>query len=126
MGVSAHDAIKHDLLHTETFGPLSVLVECDDEQEWMALTNQFHGSLTATLHHEPRDADLASCWLRNVEDFAGRIISNGWPTGMEIGPATQHGGPYPASLDGRSTSVGFASMERFVRPVCYQNGFHDA
>ena len=65
--------------------------------------------------------DFTSQWLSIAERFAGRIIHNGWPTGMEIGPATQHGGPYPASLDGNSTSVGYASLRRFLRPICYQN-----
>ena len=87
----------------------------------MRVAGEFHGSLTTTLHTEASDNDFALDWLKVSERFAGRIILNGWPTGMEIGAATQHGGPFPASLDGRSTSVGHASLERFVRPVCYQN-----
>lgn len=109
------------LLHCETFGPVSLLVRCQDEQEMLAVAERFHGSLTTTLHADEGDTTFASQWLPIAERFAGRIIFNGWPTGMEIGAATQHGGPYPASLDGNSTSVGDASMRRFVRPVCYQN-----
>ncbi|TWU16443.1 aldehyde dehydrogenase (NADP(+)) [Allorhodopirellula heiligendammensis] len=109
------------LLHCETFGPVSLLVRCHDEQEMLAVAQQFTGSLTTTLHADSGDADFTSRWLPIAEQFAGRIVYNGWPTGMEIGPATQHGGPYPASLDGNSTSVGYASLRRFLRPVCYQN-----
>ncbi|EMI57370.1 ketoglutarate semialdehyde dehydrogenase [Rhodopirellula sallentina SM41] len=109
------------LLHGETFGPVSLVVRYRDEDEMLAIANQFEGSLTTTIHRGPDDESLVQRWLRIAERFAGRIVYNGWPTGMEIGPATQHGGPYPASLDGNSTSVGFASLRRFVRPVCYQN-----
>ncbi len=112
---------RDGLLHCETFGPVSLLVRCHDEEEMLAVARQFTGSLTTTLQASEGDADFTSDWLPIAEQFAGRIIHNGWPTGMEIGPATQHGGPYPASLDGNSTSVGYASLRRFVRPVCYQN-----
>ena len=117
----ANTAIQTNLLHCETFGPVSMLVRCRDETEMLSVAKQFHGSLTATVHAEPSDQSFVDLWLPIAERFAGRIVRNGWPTGMEIGPATQHGGPYPASLDGRSTSIGHASLERFVRPVCYQN-----
>lgn len=112
---------RDGLLHCETFGPVSLLVRCRDEEEMLAVARQFRGSLTATLHANEADLDFTSQWLSIAERFAGRIIHNGWPTGMEIGPATQHGGPYPASLDGNSTSVGYASLRRFLRPICYQN-----
>lgn len=117
----ANTAIQNNLLHCETFGPVSMLVRCRDETEMLSVANQFHGSLTATVHADQSDQSFIDQWLPIAERFAGRIVRNGWPTGMEVGPATQHGGPYPASLDGRSTSVGYASLERFVRPVCYQN-----
>ena len=117
----ANTAIQKNLLHCETFGPVSILVRCRDETEMLSVADQFHGSLTATVHADPGDQSFVDQWLPIAERFAGRIIRNGWPTGMEIGPAIQHGGPYPASLDGRSTSIGYASLERFVRPVCFQN-----
>jgi NADP-dependent aldehyde dehydrogenase len=103
-----------------------MLIQCQDESQMLEVAQQFHGSLTTTIHAEPTgqpsdDQPFVDAWLPIAERFAGRIIRNGWPTGMEIGPATQHGGPFPASLDGRSTSVGYASLERFIRPVCYQN-----
>ncbi|MEM6364530.1 MAG: aldehyde dehydrogenase (NADP(+)), partial [Planctomycetota bacterium] len=118
-----------ELLHQETFGPVSLLVACDDEDAMLNVMSQFTGSLTATLHDQDGvDEAFQDAWLDIAMQFAGRIIHNGWPTGMEIGPATHHGGPFPASLDGRSTSVGYASLDRFVRPICFQNwrGFpHD-
>lgn len=120
-GMDSETAIRDGWLHSETFGPVSILVRCRDEEAMLRVAKQFHGSLTTTLHTQTSDNDFANQWLRIAERFAGRIILNGWPTGMEIGAATQHGGPFPASLDGRSTSVGHASLERFVRPVCYQN-----
>ncbi|MCM2369010.1 aldehyde dehydrogenase (NADP(+)) [Rhodopirellula sp. ICT_H3.1] len=116
-----HDVHRGSLLHSETFGPVSLLVRCCDEEEMLTIAKQFHGSLTTTLHRGSTDDGFVERWLPIAERFAGRIIYNGWPTGMEIGPATQHGGPYPASLDGNSTSVGYESLRRFVRPVCYQN-----
>lgn len=111
----------HELLHEETFGPLSLVIVCGSENDWIDVAGQVRGSLTATLHSEPSDDDLANQWLARAWRFGGRVIHNDWPTGIEIGPATHHGGPYPASLDGRSTSIGHASLERFVRPVCFQN-----
>ncbi|TWU03250.1 aldehyde dehydrogenase (NADP(+)) [Neorhodopirellula pilleata] len=120
-GMDASIAIEQNRLHSETFGPVSMLVRCLDEAEMLQVARQFHGSLTTTLHADAGDESFVERWLPIAERFAGRIIRNGWPTGMEIGSATQHGGPYPASLDGRSTSVGHASLERFIRPVCYQN-----
>ena len=109
-------------LHDETFGPMSLIVVCPDSDAMLDAAAQYRGSLTTTIHlDDSADADFAVRWLNHARRFAGRIIRNGWPTGMEIGWATQHGGPYPASLDGRSTSVGFHSISRFVRPISLQN-----
>ncbi|KLU04641.1 Ketoglutarate semialdehyde dehydrogenase [Rhodopirellula islandica] len=120
-GMNAETAIRERWLHSETFGPVSILVRCRGEAEMLRVAEGFHGSLTTTLHAETSENEFTQCWRRIAERFGGRIILNGWPTGMEIGSATQHGGPFPASLDGRSTSVGHASLERFVRPLCFQN-----
>ncbi len=110
-----------DLWTGETFGPVSVLVRVAGVDQMLAAAKQCSGSLTTTVHAVSADDRWVANFRRVAERFAGRVIFNGWPTGMTIGSATQHGGPYPASLDGRSTSVGFASVERFVRPVCLQN-----
>jgi NADP-dependent aldehyde dehydrogenase len=118
--IDAESAIQQNLLSLETFGPVSLLVLCENHGQMLDVAREFKGSLTTTLHATSKDKAFATEWSKIATRFAGRIIRDGWPTGMEIGPATHHGGPYPASLDGRSTSVGYASLQRFIRPVCYQ------
>ena len=113
-------ADEMDLWTGETFGPVSVIVRVRDPDQMLAAAGRCEGSLTTTVHAVSAQEPWVGRFRAAAERFAGRVIFNGWPTGMTIGPATQHGGPFPASLDGRSTSVGFASVERFVRPVCFQ------
>jgi 2,5-dioxopentanoate dehydrogenase len=108
-------------LHEETFGAAALLVRCKDATEMLALANTLEGQLTATLHLESGDADLARALLPVLERKAGRIVANGWPTGVEVCHAMVHGGPWPATTDARATSVGTAAIERFLRPVCYQD-----
>ena len=79
------------------------------------------GQLTATLHLDDGDLDLARRLMPVLERRAGRILANGWPTGVEVTHAMVHGGPFPSTADGRSTSVGTLAMMRFLRPVCYQD-----
>jgi len=79
------------------------------------------GQLTATVLFDDEDAGLVSALLPRLERNVGRIIGNGWPTGVEVCHAMVHGGPFPATTDGRSTSVGSLAIQRFLRPVCYQN-----
>src|SRR5262249_33006189 len=79
------------------------------------------GQLTAALHLDEADYALAARLLPALERKAGRILANGWPTGVEVAPAMVHGGPYPATSDPRTTSVGTLAREPFLRPVCYQN-----
>jgi alpha-ketoglutaric semialdehyde dehydrogenase len=98
-----------------------VLVECADESELRAVLRGLEGQLTITLHTEPADADLVRSLLPLVERKAGRVLANGFPTGVEVCDAMVHGGPFPATSDVRSTSVGTAAIERFLRPLCYQN-----
>jgi NADP-dependent aldehyde dehydrogenase len=86
-----------------------------------AVLDGLEGQLTATLQMAPADEALAAELLPRLEDRAGRILVNGFPTGVEVSHAMVHGGPCPATSDGRSTSVGSAAIERFLRPVCYQN-----
>ena len=112
-------------LREEMFGPVSIVVEARDSAELERVAESMEGQLTATIHgtdEELRDhARLVAILQRKV----GRLLFNGYPTGVEVGHAIQHGGPYPASSDSRSTSVGSSAITRFARPVCYQ-GFPDA
>ena len=105
----------------EVFGSLSVIVRCRDIDEVAALIAGLEGQLTATLQIDAEDEPLAARLLPLIERKVGRILANGWPTGVEVCHAMVHGGPYPATSDGRSTSVGTLAIERFLRPVSYQN-----
>ena len=108
-------------LTEEVFGPAGLLVSCRDPGEMLAVAMQLEGQLTATLQMDDADTDLAHRLLPVLERRAGRILANGFPTGVEVADAMVHGGPFPATSDGRSTSVGTAAIGRFLRPVCYQN-----
>ena len=108
-------------LGNEVFGASSLLVRCRDEEEVMAVLRAAEGQLTATLHMDEADMDLAAKLVPLLERKAGRILANGWPTGVEVAHAMVHGGPFPATSDGRTTSVGSMAIDRFVRPVSYQN-----
>jgi len=119
--ISARDLLSDATLGEEVFGPGSVLVECADEIELRAVLRGIEGQLTITLHMEADDADLVRTLLPLIERKAGRVLANGFPTGVEVCDAMVHGGPFPATSDARSTSVGTAAIERFLRPVCYQN-----
>ena len=119
--VTAPDVLKHTDVLEEVFGPASVLIRCKDEAELAGVLEHLEGQLTATVHLTARDEALAARLLPILERKAGRIIANGWPTGVEVAHAMVHGGPFPATSDGRSTSVGTLAIERFLRPVCYQD-----
>lgn len=108
-------------LHEEVFGPTTLLIECCDPDEMVDAAKHLDGQLTATLHMEPADTDSARRLLPILERKAGRILVNGFPTGVDVSYAMVHGGPYPSTSDSRSTSVGAMAIERFLRPVCYQN-----
>jgi NADP-dependent aldehyde dehydrogenase len=87
----------------------------------IALARYLEGQLTVSVHSDESDLMIAARLLPELELIAGRIVFNGWPTGVEVGHAMIHGGPYPATTDARSTSVGARAIERFLRPVCYQS-----
>lgn len=112
---------KHHELGEELFGPSSVIVRSDSREGLMSVARSLTGHLTATIHGTPDDlveyADLVSI----LQNKVGRLIFNGYPTGVEVCASMQHGGPYPATTDSRSTSVGTAAILRFARPVAYQN-----
>ena len=109
-----------DLAH-EVFGPFGIIVTVRDADEMLQLASAFEGQLTATLHMDAGDIALAERLLPVLERKAGRVIANGFPTGVEVCDAMVHGGPYPASTNFGATSVGTLSIRRFLRPVCYQN-----
>ena len=122
---TAETLLANQELAEEVFGPGSVLVEANGKEQLLAVARSLEGHLTATVwgtnEELPDYADL----LEILEQKVGRLLINGFPTGVEVSHAMQHGGPYPATSDSRSTSVGTNAILRFARPVCYQN-FPDA
>jgi 2,5-dioxopentanoate dehydrogenase len=108
-------------LQAEVFGASSLIVRCTDAEDLRNVANHVEGQLTATVHADESDLEDARRLLPILELKAGRILFNGWPTGVEVGHAMVHGGPYPATSDSKSTSVGARAIERFLRPVCYQD-----
>jgi alpha-ketoglutaric semialdehyde dehydrogenase len=113
----------HPSLQEEVFGPATLAVVCRDAAEMTRLAAGLEGQLTATVHAAANGADneAAATLLEILADKAGRLIWNGFPTGVEVAAAMQHGGPYPATTDSRTTSVGTAAIDRFLRPVAYQD-----
>ncbi len=107
-------------LHEEVFGPYALVVTAKDTESLARLAGRLEGQLTATVHGTPEDLAGAGELLAILERKAGRLIINGFPTGVEVCPAMHHGGPYPATSDARFTSVGTAAILRWARPVCYQ------
>ena len=108
-------------LRHEVFGPSTMMVSCSSPEEMMAMAEAFEGQLTATIQGTPADLEEYSGLVAVLEEKAGRVVIGGYPTGVEVGHAMVHGGPYPATTDSRTTSVGTAAIDRFVRPVCYQD-----
>jgi NADP-dependent aldehyde dehydrogenase len=107
-------------LHEEAFGPGAVVVQCDSLDEAIACIDTLQGSLTGTIHAGSGEANVPKV-LRRLEQKVGRVIVNGYPTGVEVCNAIVHGGPYPATTDPASTSVGSAAIRRFVRMTAYQD-----
>ncbi|MBJ2260795.1 aldehyde dehydrogenase (NADP(+)) [Pseudomonas sp. MF5691] len=117
----AQDFLTNPHLQAEVFGAASLLVQCADNAQMRQVTEHLEGQLTATLHLDEGDVEQARALLPALERKAGRLLVNGWPTGVEVCDAMVHGGPFPATSDSRSTSVGTAAILRFLRPVCYQD-----
>ncbi|HEX7987725.1 MAG TPA: aldehyde dehydrogenase (NADP(+)), partial [Duganella sp.] len=113
--------LKQHALSEEVFGPASLVVSCKDIAEMRQIAEGLEGQLTATLLMDDADLDAAHQLLPVLERKVGRILANGYPTGVEVCSAMVHGGPYPATSDGRTTSVGTGAITRFLRPVSYQN-----
>jgi NADP-dependent aldehyde dehydrogenase len=113
---------RSDELLEECFGPVGLLVRCPSDADFDAAINHLEGALVATVHAVPEtDADLARHLVEELSFIAGRVVVNGWPTGLAVTPWQHHGGPYPASTSVLHTSVGSQAMMRFVRPVVIQN-----
>ncbi|MDB6019398.1 MAG: aldH [Pedosphaera sp.] len=116
---------ERNALREELFGPATVLVNCGSIQELEEIARTLPGQLTATIHGTEEDLLQYENLVAILRPKVGRLIFNQFPTGVEVCPSMQHGGPYPASTDSRTTSVGPAAIKRFARPVCFQN-FPDA
>ncbi|WP_410218041.1 aldehyde dehydrogenase (NADP(+)) [Paracoccus sp. (in: a-proteobacteria)] len=119
--VSADDWLDNHELAEEVFGPLGLIIRVRDAAQMEEVARSFVGQLTTTLQLDEGDTDLARRLMPVLERMAGRVLANGFPTGVEVADSMVHGGPYPASTNFGATSVGTLSIRRFLRPVCYQN-----
>jgi len=113
--------LANEELGEEVFGPLGLIVRVKDHAEMLQIAQSLKGQLTCTLHMDGADTGLAQDLMPVLERKAGRILANGFPTGVEVCESMVHGGPYPASTNFGATSVGTLSIRRFLRPVCFQN-----
>ncbi len=108
-------------LEEEIFGPATIVVELDSADHLLRFASAMRGQLTATLLASHGDLRSHRKLIERLEEKAGRLLVNGYPTGVEVSDAIVHGGPWPATSDARGTSVGTLAIDRFLRPVCYQN-----
>lgn len=120
-GTQADRFLASHELEAEVFGPASLVVACKDLAQVKAVAEHLEGQLTATLFVDEADVADAQALLPVLERKAGRILANGYPTGVEVSHAMVHGGPFPATSNPASTSVGATAIRRFLRPVCYQD-----
>ena len=118
---SAETYLGNEELNKEVFGPCTFAVTCNDKAQMVDIIESLEGHLTATIHGEEEDFEMFADAINLLEKKVGRIIINQYPTGVEVCASMLHGGPYPASTDSRTTSVGTAAIHRYARPVCYQN-----
>jgi NADP-dependent aldehyde dehydrogenase len=119
--VDAAQFMADEALRQEVFGPASVIVRAQDVVQLGRVVDVLEGQLTATVLFDDEDVELVGALLPRLQKKVGRIIGNGWPTGVEVCHAMVHGGPFPATTDSRTTSVGSLAIQRFLRPICYQN-----
>ncbi|MFI5452596.1 aldehyde dehydrogenase (NADP(+)) [Pedobacter sp. UC225_61] len=113
--------LENPILHQEVFGPYSLIIQCADEKELLAVAKALEGQLTATLMATSNDIRAHQELLNYIQDICGRFILNNVPTGVDVSLPMHHGGPFPASTDSRFTSVGADGIKRFARPLAYQN-----
>jgi NADP-dependent aldehyde dehydrogenase len=119
--VSVADFLREPSLREEVFGPSTILVRARDLDELVAAAAALDGQLTASVHASPSDLEASAPLRAILERKVGRLLFGGVPTGVEVSAAMNHGGPYPASTDARTTSVGTAAILRFARPLCFQD-----
>ncbi|WP_036186691.1 aldehyde dehydrogenase (NADP(+)) [Marinobacterium lacunae] len=117
----AADFLNDERLAGEVFGSCTLVLRCADAEEMLQVTQALEGQLTAAVHCAEVDATLAKQLIEELELKAGRVLFNGFGTGVEVCQAMVHGGPFPATSDSRTSSVGASAIERFLRPVCYQD-----
>ncbi|SBS27681.1 Alpha-ketoglutaric semialdehyde dehydrogenase [Marinomonas spartinae] len=120
--VTEASAFLADLgMEDEVFGSTSLIIKCRSLEEYKAVAEHVEGQLTITIQMNDEDVEAVRTLLPVFERKAGRLLCNGYPTGVEVCQAMVHGGPFPATSDSRSTSVGSSAIDRFLRPVCYQD-----
>ena len=123
--VSGQTFLANPTLATEVFGPFSMVVKCRDNAELEVVLASLEGQLTGSVIGSEEEFSKYQSAINSMEAKVGRIVYNGVPTGVEVCPSMQHGGPYPAASDARFTSVGTAAIKRFVRPMAFQSWPHD-
>jgi len=119
--IKAGELLRDHTLAGEVFGPSTIVIRYKDHGELLGIVSTLEGQLTATLHGTDKDIAAFGDLISVLERKAGRLVVNGFPTGVEVCHAMVHGGPYPATSDSRTTSVGTLAIYRFVRPVCFQD-----
>jgi NADP-dependent aldehyde dehydrogenase len=119
--VPSQEFLKNPLLTEEVFGPFSLIVRCKDFSALIGTMSHIHGQLTTSIIGREEEIAAHKNLINALVEKAGRLIINGVPTGVEVCPSMQHGGPYPATTDSRFTAVGTDAIKRFVRPVAFQN-----
>ncbi len=118
---TAEQFMKNSLLEEEVFGPATIIITAADREQLIEAAAALKGHLTATVHCSGKELEEYADLVSLLENKVGRLIFNGYPTGLEVCPSMHHGGPFPATTDIRTTSVGTAAIKRFVRPICYQD-----
>ena len=113
--------LNNPTLHHEVFGPFSMVVQCENDKQLEQIISNLEGQLTGTIISDDNEINEHVTLVNALQNRVGRIIFNGVPTGVEVCPSMQHGGPYPASTDSRFTAVGVDSIKRFVRPFSFQD-----
>ncbi|WP_210417908.1 aldehyde dehydrogenase (NADP(+)) [Bythopirellula goksoeyrii] len=112
---------QHQTLSEEVFGPASLVLRCEGVEQMVEIARHLQGQLTASIHGEPNELAAHTNLIHQLQRHVGRLVFNGFPTGIEVCAAMHHGGPYPATTHCGFTSIGDAAILRFTRPICYQN-----